>query len=231
MSEWIRSSSLVVLVLGLAAGCGRREVTVEARGLTVDEKRAVEAVAEVAVRDARQSLSSLPRTIVLRVETSPNVIPETGENGTTVPPAEIVWSVGPGRDVLALVRHELRKTLFHEAHHLARAQRVTTRTLLDAVVAEGLATAFERDVAGARPPWGEPVPEIEAWAREVLAVGEAGDGWDAWLVQHPDGRRWVGMRVGTWLVDRVKAKTGRSAAELVGVESREIVRLADVPVR
>jgi hypothetical protein len=60
---------------------------------------------------------------------------------------------------------------------------------------ERLATAFERDFAGARPPWGQSPSDVDAWTRELLALPPDAPR-DEWLHRRPDGRQWFGMRVG-----------------------------------
>jgi hypothetical protein len=60
-------------------------------------------------------------------------------------------------------------------------------SFMDGVVSEGLATAFERDAGGRLPPW----------------------------FQHPDGRRRIGYRAGTYIADQAIAASGSSAADLV----------------
>jgi len=195
------------------------------------EKEAIEQVAAGAARDVRVHLPSLPETWKLVVTTGSNVIAETGENGTWVAPNEIVWTMDPSRDIAATIRTQLRATLFHELHHLVRAQRVSTPSLLDAVVTEGLATAFERDFGNTAPPWADIPVEIEAWTAEVLAL-PANAPRNDWLILHPDGRRWVGMLVGTFIVDRATKLTGRSAAALAHATTDDIVRasrLRDTP--
>jgi hypothetical protein len=96
------------------------------------------------------------------------------------------------------------------------------------VVSEGLATAFERDVGKVDPPWGRAPPEVMEWTREVLRQPDQADR-TTWLRRHPDGRRWIGMRVGTFLVDRATRASGTSAAALVGTPTAEILRLAGFP--
>jgi hypothetical protein len=67
--------------------------------------------------------------------------------------------------------------------------------------------------------------EIDAWAREVLAL-PANAPRDVWLFRHPDGRRWIGYRVGTYLVDRAMRSAGKNSAELVRVPAAAIVAMA-----
>ena len=90
---------------------------------------------------------------------------------------------------------------------------------------EGLATVFERG-AGWSPPYGQyPEDEIEAWADELFAQ-PVDHTFNQWKFQHPDGRRWISYRVGTWVVDQAVTRSGRSAADLVWEPTRAIVELA-----
>jgi uncharacterized protein YjaZ len=175
----------------------------------------------------RGQLEGLPPRLTLVVQWGKDVIPETGENGTASFPGRVGWTLDPDRDALSTIRGQLRSTLFHELHHLARASRTTSRSLIDHVVSEGLATAFERDFGKVDPPWGKPPPEVMEWTREILRQTEPAD-QAAWLIRHPDGRRWVGMRVGTFLVDRATRSSGRSSAALVFASTTEIVSLAEI---
>jgi uncharacterized protein YjaZ len=46
------------------------------------------------------------------------------------------------------------------------------------------------------------------------------------MFQHPDGRRWIGYRAGTLIVDRAIAASGASSAALVRVPTADILALA-----
>ncbi len=48
------------------------------------------------------------------------------------------------------------------------------------------------------------------------------------MYQHPDGRRWIGYRAGTYIADRAISESGRSAAELVLIPNEEILKLAGI---
>jgi hypothetical protein len=48
------------------------------------------------------------------------------------------------------------------------------------------------------------------------------------MFQHPDGRRWIGYRAGTYIADRAIAASSRSAAELVQTPTGEILSLAGI---
>ena len=98
---------------------------------------------------------------------------------------------------------------------------------MDTVVSEGMATAFERDFAGTKPPWGEYPEDVESWVEELLGLTMSAYGsYTKWMLQHPDGRRWIGYRAGTYIVDQAMSASGRSAADLVLVPTGEVLRLA-----
>jgi hypothetical protein len=227
---WRRPGLLAAVVIGSLA-CEPHEVDVKppaaGRPLSHVERRELQQIADAAFRDARAELDGLPPRLTLIVRWGKDVIPETGENGAASLPANIGWTIDPDRDVLVTIRKQLRSTLFHELHHLARASRVRPLSLLDHVVTEGLATAFERDFGKVDPPWGELPPDVIGWTQEILGQPETSE-LRPWMIRHPDGRRWIGMRVGTFLVDRASRASGRSSAALVFAPTVEIVRLADV---
>jgi uncharacterized protein YjaZ len=141
----------------------------------------------------------------------------------------VVVTVDPNHPggAMAVLRAHLRAILFHEVHHLVRDRAVPRVSVLDAVVSEGMASAFERDAVGTAPPWTRYPPEVDVWTQEVLGLPADADR-RAWLFRHPDGRRWVGFKVGTYLVDRAMKRAGRSAAELVTTPTDSVIDHADV---
>lgn len=219
------------LLFVFLVGCEKHDVAIETpasgRALTATEKQAMQTIADETFREVRGELEGLPPRLTLVVRWGKDVIPETGENGAAAYPSNVGWTVDPDRDVLAIIRAELRPTLAHELHHLARASRITSRSLRDRVVTEGLATAYERKYRRSEPPWGAAPPEIATWTEEIARQPAAADP-EAWMIRHPDGRRWVGMRVGTHLVDRATRASGKTPATLVFASSADIFRLAGV---
>jgi uncharacterized protein YjaZ len=119
----------------------------------------------------------------------------------------------------------LRATLLHEWYHLVREAKLPTRSLADRAVSEGLATAFEREVGGRPTPWGAYPAEVDAWTDEFLALPEDAPVRD-WMHRHPDGRRWIGFKVGTRLADRARQRSGLSLTELATVPTTQIVAWA-----
>jgi predicted Zn-dependent protease DUF2268 len=121
-------------------------------------------------------------------------------------PNSVRWIVDPNHagSVSGTIQRELRATLFHEFHHLVRyATAGRSESLMDEVVTECMATVFERDAAGASPPWGMYPKEAMNWVTELSALPPDADR-TYWLTKsHVDGRRWIGMRAGAYL-----ARTG-----------------------
>lgn len=229
----MKSSNLAALLLALLPACRKHEVKVEL--YTVDgyrfsaaERDAIQEIADRAASDVRALLPSLSRELILRVQAGSEVIPETGETAHSLPPSAVRWVVDPKdpRGVRSIIDRQLRATLFHEFHHLVRDDHRERRTLLDHVISEGQATAFERDHAPGSVPWGDDRDiDLEAWTREVLALPPDADKTQ-WMFEHPDGRRWIGFRVGTRLADRAAKHSKKSIAELAAMSAEEIVALA-----
>jgi len=207
--------------------------TEDGRFFSEEARTAIREVCAVSEHDIRVVLPELPPTIEAAAQAGSFVIPETGEVGMAVPPARVNWIVDPSRPggIAAIARLHLRHTLFHECHHLVRFAHLrdpeVTPTLMDRVVSEGLATAFERDFGGWRPPWGEYPTDVHGWAQELLKLPDS-EPSSHWMFRHPDGRRWIGYRAGTYIADRAIAASGRSAAELVLTPTNEILRIAGV---
>ncbi|MEL6383316.1 MAG: DUF2268 domain-containing putative Zn-dependent protease [Cyanobacteria bacterium J06626_18] len=201
------------------------------------ERDCIQRTAGTAETDARTFLPQLPLRIELTVQTGSSVIPETGELGAADRPNHISWTVDPSHasSILDIVRTQLRPTLFHELNHIVRKlgmshEQLLQRTLMDRVISEGLATAFERDAGGRQSPWGQYPNDVQTWVEELLALPThvSNQHYIQLMSRHPDGRRWIGYRVGTYLVDCAIAKSGLTAAELVSIPTTRILEIAGV---
>jgi len=97
------SAALIVA----SSACEPRVVDVQlvadGRALSRDERRAIQDIADSALRDVRTLLPTLPKKLTLVVQPGKDVIPETGETATAVPPASVYWIVDPARDLFALL--------------------------------------------------------------------------------------------------------------------------------
>ncbi|NQY58328.1 MAG: hypothetical protein HRT86_17930 [Ilumatobacteraceae bacterium] len=203
------------------------------------DQNALDLIGKIAAatdEEVRRHLPDLAERIVLRVWDGDDVIPETGEMGISIAAGEIAWIINAddARGTTAIARAQLRPTLFHELHHQVRGwtqhRSAVGDGLLDAVVSEGLATAFERDAASSTPLWGDYPAEVVDWYEEVRALPDDAD-FMQWMIVHDDGRRWIGYRAGTYIVDRAINTSGMSAAQLATTPTTDILQLADAPQR
>lgn len=225
---------IAVAALAVVVGCGQRDVQVsylrsESYTFSSLDRRVIEEIADATAIEVRKLLPALPRKLEMTVRPGTDVIPEIGATASAMPPADVVWTVDPARPggVVQIAKTHLRATLFHEFHHLVRSASGFAGTVVEHAVTEGLASAFERDFAGGQYPWAQyPKGEVEGWATELLAL--PGDtSTREWMFAHPDGRRWIGYKVGTYWVDRAKLKSGRSSADLVSTPTTQILALAE----
>lgn len=155
--------------------------------------------------------------------------------GEAIDERHVRWTIDPTTfgGVGPIASANLRATLFHECHHLVRlwvgGEKIRSGSVMDAVVAEGMATAFERDFTGRVPLWSVYPVDVAGWVSELLALPKSELRFrDRWMYQHPDGRRWIAYRAGTYVVDRARAASHRSAADLVLVPTDAILKLAAV---
>jgi hypothetical protein len=199
--------------------------------LTEAERELVMKICSASEPEIRAYLPDLTEQIEVSIKVGKDVIPVTGEIGGALAPGRVDWRVDHTRDqsVTEIAEARLRATLFHEFHHLVRGWVMSggdlPKTLMHGVVSEGLATAFERDAAGASPPWGEYPENVEEWVKELLELPLSASYVD-WMFVHPDGRHWIGYRSGTFIADQAIKASGKTAAQLVRTPTEEILRMA-----
>jgi hypothetical protein len=193
------------------------------------DRHALRAIAKEAVADVRPLLPALPRELTVRIQSADadQTIADTGETVTGSQPDTVIWLVDTRRPTgaMAVARAQLRAAVFHELHHLVRDAVIERSSMLDRAVTEGLATAFERDYADVSPAWGWYPAEAAAWVDELRHLPSTAPRSD-WMSQHPDGRRWIAPRAGTYLADRAQRASHKSSAELVTAPTDEILALA-----
>ena len=212
--------------------CGNPDISVvfyvhEGYTFSRSEQQTIETIAAEAMRDAERLLPSLPDRIIVRVNPGKKVMPETGQTGSISRPNVVYWMVDPGRNggVTAIAKRQLRSTLLHEFHHLVRESTDSPTPIMARVLDEGLATVFERDFGDAPTPWGAYPPEVADWVTELLALPVDASQSD-WMSRHPDGRRWIGYKAGTYLVDQAVRASGKSALELISMSTEDLLAIA-----
>jgi len=100
-------------------------------------------------------------------------------------------------------------------------------SFMDNVVSDGLATVFERDEGGRPTPWGEYPDDVREWVAELLDL-PVDASYHEWMFLHPDGRRWIGYRAGTYIADKAIERSGLSSAQLVNTSTEEVLRFAGI---
>jgi uncharacterized protein YjaZ len=124
---------------------------------------------------------------------------------------------------------QVRPTVFHEMNHAARFNiHIWHKSFLDNCVLEGLATVFERDRGGEDVLWGKyDEKDVKKWLAEVKKQANMSN-YGEYMFKHPDGRRWIGYKTGTYIIDRAVEKSGKSVEELSKLECKDILQLAGV---
>ncbi len=178
---------IAVCSISAVAACGAHSVKTEFYGtyeFSSAERALIQRIADETAVEVRRHLPNLADPLVLRVRSGKDVIPEIGATAAVIPPDWVVWTVDVDRPegVSAIAREHLRGALFHEFHHLVRGS--TSNALIDQVVTEGLATAFERDFAGVSRPWALHPDNASEWVTELLSQPSTAKR-DEWLFEHP----------------------------------------------
>lgn len=193
-------------------------------------KKRYEAKVTRAYEAVKKLLPDVPGNVSFVVQTEAlDTIPETGEGGWIKHSRLVLLSIDPGlpygeEALLTNTRH----TVFHELNHAARYENgIYHKSFIDSCIMEGLATVFEREFAKYRPLYGEyDATEVEAWLEEIMNQADV-DHYQ-YMFRHEDGRRWIGYKVGTFLVDEAMKNSGKSVQELTRLECDEIFKLAAV---
>ncbi len=206
--------------------------------MTADEIAELAGLVRGYAVEARDLLPGLGE-VTVRLDLDPAsrlLIPDHGVGGLAAAPDRILVAFDPTATVDRpehLLR--LRGAVFHESFHVANgfvASRFRGRALsaVHNAVYEGAATAFERDRAGSKPPWGVYFDgeTMSAWVAELAALPLDYDErrWKFW--DEETKRSWVVYRTGTYLVDRALARHPElRVEELAPLGPAEILELAE----
>ena len=220
-----------LLCVALYSSCGQHAITLRYREVedytfSRAELRTIQTIGDDTTRDVRQLLPALPRTLVLEVIPSDDVIEELGYLGQTAGDT-VYWSVTPHPEGIAVIAEtHLRAVMFEMFFRMVRARSVGFgASLPDYMISRGLETVFSRDFAATTYPWTTYPPEVADWVTELMALpGDAP--FSEWRSQRPDGRRWVGVKAGTCLVDRAIQASGKSVVDFVSTPADEIIKMA-----
>ncbi len=163
-----------------------------------------------------------PRTFAL--------IESTGDNARTYNSEfiELAFDPNRGKKGLEVILSGVRPAVFHEINHAARFNiPIWHHKFLDNCLMEGLATVFSRDYTGEKAPWAKYPPEVKSWVQEIIDKNDM-FAWQQYSFDHPDGRKWIAYKVGTYLIDKAMKNSGKSIIELTRMECADIFKLAQV---
>lgn len=123
---------------------------------------------------------------------------------------------------------QVEPLVLHEMNHAARySAKILPKTFLDNCINEGLAVVFAREYTGYKAPWDKYPKEVTKWLKEVQKAGKCID-WYHYMFLHPDGRPWIGYKVGTYVIDQAMKNSGKTVIELTKMECRDIFKLSKV---
>ena len=166
------------------------------------------------------------RPIDVVVKPSVHVIPEKGHLGYAPEPGVVFVSVDPNSPVFRANSDRSFERMFaHELHHVARWDGPGYGgSLGQALVSEGLAGFFAREVCGGAPePWeGLSLSEIRRY------IPRAERDWDSpnydhavWFFGHGTLPRWLGYSMGHQLIARFLSEhPGTTAARLAEADAQ-----------
>lgn len=160
------------------------------------------------------------------------LIVETQDNGHTHNSEFLELAFNPTVDTkgLKVILDDVKATIFHEMNHAARYNiPIFHVNFLDNCILEGLATVFERDYGDSKPPYGEYPGNVADWLREIIDANDMFS-WQEYSFNHPDGRRWITYKVGTYIVDQAIKYSGKTVIELTQMECANILALAKIDV-
>lgn len=174
---------------------------------------------------------ALPKIDVVVADYPDGAIPEIGVCGNAYTEHLVFISIDPNfPEIEKTLAIEIQSTLAHELHHCARMHTVGYgKTLLEALVSEGLADHFDIEINKSDPkPWcvalkGVELERIKKMAQAVYNnVGYSHSDWffGSTKLNIP---RWSGYSIGFDLVKSYLNKTGKSASELVSTDAQEFI--------
>ncbi|KND46719.1 MAG: hypothetical protein AB201_02685 [Parcubacteria bacterium C7867-006] len=174
----------------------------------------------------------LPNVDVVVSDNPGSSIPETGVGGYA-PTANLVYiNINPEfSDLEKTLFDEIQSTLAHELHHCARTEKIGYgKTLLEALVSEGLADNFDIEVNNKKPkPWSVAIKDEELKDLKKKAEKDFNNdkyNHSAWFFGSRDLNipRWAGYSLGFDIVKDYLKKTDKTASELVVTDASEFIK-------
>ena len=165
------------------------------------------------------------------------VIPELGIGGHSANANTIFISLDPKfKNFRQTIDFQIERILAHELHHCLRWRKVGYgKTLLEALITEGLADHFEIEVTGkSTQPWDRALDDKQIEKYLDLAKPEFNHkNYDrhAWFFGSQTRRlpRWTGYTLGFHLVGKyLKNNPSKRPSDLYATAAREILRYGEI---
>ena len=141
-----------------------------------------------------------------------------------------ISKVFPG-GIYAAVRTALSSIIFHEFHHLVRGWTTEGNKygagILIAAVNEGLATVFSEQYTGVEFDAIAYPENVDDWVEEIQTLPKNAIYYH-WMNEHPDGRVYIGYRVGRYIIHKAIINSGKDILELSKLSPDDILKLAEL---
>ena len=160
---------------------------------------------------------------VLVIDAPDDAIPEWGVGGYTYGPHTIVVALDPAATVDS---HHIERTLVHEFHHAMRWRGPGCGgSLGQMLVSEGMAQLFEEEVFGEAPFFSRVSITDDEIAAALAVLHEPEFSQTKWFFGADGITFSFGYTYGYRICSAYANATGKSASELVGVPTREVLEL------
>ncbi len=177
---------------------------------------------QAAVTPAKELLG-LEGVDVLVIDAPDDVIPEWGVGGYTYGPHAILVALEPSATV---DRHHIERTLVHEFHHTMRWRgQGCGGSLGQMLVSEGMAELFEEQVLGEAPFFSRVSITDDEIAAARAVLYEPVFNQKKWFFGADGITFSFGYAYGYQVCRAYANATGKSASELIGVSSREVLEV------
>lgn len=154
-------------------------------------------------------------------------IPETGVGGMARNAHLLHISIDPDhKNLLDSIKTEIRSTVAHEIHHCTRMGTVGYgKTLLDALITEGLADHFDTEINNTKPkPWSVALSEKDQvkWLQKAKKIWNRTEyDHNLWFYgQGGEVPRWAGYSLGFNLVKLHLERTKKKPSDLVSTPTK-----------
>ncbi len=133
--------------------------------------------------------------------------PDTGAGGYTLSKEKIALAFDSSFEDKMSQMTSIRGAVFHENYHVVQGWTGEIKgepTAMFNTIMEGAATVFERDTAGASPPWAvyDIFDNPNEYVKKINQL-EKGYDWRRWKFEDPETSiKWIMYRIGTYIVDQ-----------------------------